>query len=213
MQPSNYCRWCGLQYGAECGARKHSRSKRYVKGELLIYFYGPLTLGVPHFHIDCAHQSSILPAKEVLEHRKRENVPNMSTKAEAENVALVRKLVTEIQQNANFDLIDDCVSPDWVDRTPLPGQDGTRAGVHRIMRHLHSSLSDIKVDIEHCVCTGDVVATNKVMSGKQVGELFGQPATNKRVQLRIMDFIRAKDGMLVEHWACAGPVTPADDAS
>ena len=80
------------------------------------------------------------------------------------------------------------------------------------MRYLHTALAEVKVEIVQCVCTGDVVATNKVISGKQVGELFGQPASNQRVELRIMDFIRIQDGKMIEHWACSGQVTPVETA-
>lgn len=126
----------------------------------------------------------------------------MSTKTEAENIALVRKLVIEIQQNGTYDLIDECIHPDWVDRTPMPNGDATRQGVHDMMRYLHNALSGVKVYIESCVCTGDIVATNKVLSGKHVGEMFGQQPTNQQIEFRVMDFMRVQDGKLIEHWAC-----------
>lgn len=126
---------------------------------------------------------------------------------EDKNIALVRFLVTEVQQNGNFDLIDKYCHPDWFDHTPVLGMIGNRDGVHKVMRYLHSALSEIKVDIVQCVCTGDIVATNKVLSGKHVGELFGQPASNQRVQLRVMDFMRVHEGQLIEHWGCPGQVT------
>lgn len=132
---------------------------------------------------------------------------------ETKNVALVRHLVIEVQQNGKFDLIDEFCHPDWVDRTPVPGLVGNRDGVHQVMRHLHTALADIKVDIQQCVCTGDIVATNKVLSGQHVGELFGQSPSNQRVEFRVMDFIRVQDGKLIEHWACAGPITPVSNAS
>ena len=127
--------------------------------------------------------------------------------SESKNIALVRHLVTEVQQNGKFELIDTYCHPDWVDRTPVPGFSTGRDGTHQIMRYLHTALSEVKVDIQQCVCTGDVVATNKIISGKQVGELFGQPVTNERVELRVMDFMRVFDDKLIEHWGIPGPVT------
>ncbi|KIX99803.1 uncharacterized protein Z520_04439 [Fonsecaea multimorphosa CBS 102226] len=133
----------------------------------------------------------------------------MSTKTESENIALVRRMVTEVQQNGNFDLIDESIHPDWVDHTThIPGASvTTREAVRTSIRGLHKALSDIKVDIMHCVCTGDVVATNKVIRGRQVGELFGQPASNQVVEFRVMDFMRVHDGKLIEHWACIGQIS------
>ena len=129
--------------------------------------------------------------------------------SETKNIALVRHMATEVQQNGHFDLIDKFVHPDWIDHTPPPGQIGNREGVHQIMRYLHNALADLKVDVQQCVCTGDMVATNKVLSGRHVGDLFGQAPTNELVQFRVMDFMRVFDDKLIEHWACPGPVIPA----
>jgi predicted ester cyclase len=128
---------------------------------------------------------------------------------EDKNIALVRAVVQDVQQDGKFDLIDKFIHQDWINHTVSEGQSPKREGVHYIMRYLHSALSEIKMDIESCVCTGDMVATNKVMSGKHVGDLFGNTASNQRVQFRIMDFMRVHEGQLIEHWACIGPVEPA----
>jgi predicted SnoaL-like aldol condensation-catalyzing enzyme len=132
----------------------------------------------------------------------------MSTSSEAANINLVRMMVTEVQQNGNFDLIDKYISPNWIDRTPvMPEQHTSRAGVHWAMRYLHQCMSAIEVEIVHCVCTGDIVATNKVMRGTQDEAFFGLDAIGERVEFRIFDVMRVDgDGMLCEHWGQPGPV-------
>ncbi|EXJ67745.1 uncharacterized protein A1O5_09091 [Cladophialophora psammophila CBS 110553] len=137
----------------------------------------------------------------------------MSTTTASENIALVRRMVTEVQQNGHFDLIDDFIHPNWVDHPQMPGHPGDREGVYIIMRNLHKALLDIKVEIIHSVCTGDVVATNKIIRGKQVGELFGQPASNQAIEFRVMDFMRVQDGKLIEHWACLGRINPVSEGA
>ncbi|KIW23909.1 uncharacterized protein PV07_12071 [Cladophialophora immunda] len=137
----------------------------------------------------------------------------MSTKTESENIALVRRMVTEVQQNGNFDIIDESIHPDWIDHTHRPGTAGDREAVKNIMRGLHKALLDIKVDIIHCVCTGDVVATNKIIRGRQVGELFGQPASDQMIEFRVMDFVRVQDGKLIEHWGSLGQIKPISDGA
>ncbi|TKA77659.1 hypothetical protein B0A55_04617 [Friedmanniomyces simplex] len=124
----------------------------------------------------------------------------------ATNVALMRRFVTEIQQNGNFDLIDELTHPDFFDHTAQPGQSPHRDGVHAIMRYIHSTITDLKIEIIHCISDGKVVATTKVLRGKQVGEIFGKPATNGMIEMRIMDFLTAVDGQFKDHWATLGAI-------
>jgi len=90
---------------------------------------------------------------------------------------------------------------DWIDHTNHTGFFGAREAVRILMRGLHTALLDFKVDITHCVCTSDAMATNKVICGSQDDELFGQPASNQVVEFRVMNFILVQDGKLIEHWA------------
>ncbi|KAK0804555.1 hypothetical protein LTR91_017059 [Friedmanniomyces endolithicus] len=121
-------------------------------------------------------------------------------------VARMRRFVIEIQQNGNFDLIDELTHPDFFDHTAAPGQSPHRDGVHAIMRYLHSTISEIKIDIIHSISDGKIVATTKVLRGKQVGDIFGKPATGKMVEMRIADFLTSEDGKFKDHWATISAV-------
>jgi hypothetical protein len=142
-----------------------------------------------------------------ISERKKET-STMSTQSESANIELVRMMVTEIQQNGNFDLIDQYISPDWIDRTPImEWQDTSRTGVHSVMRYLHAGMKDMKIEIVHCVCTGDIVATNKILRGTQVQEMFGVKAIGEQIELRVFDVMRVdRKGQLCEHWGQPGPV-------
>ena len=131
--------------------------------------------------------------------------------AESKNIALIRYLVSEVQQDSNYDLIDNQTR--ILDHIPVPGHVSNREGVHKMMRYLHSAISDIKIDIQQCVCTCDVVATNKVISGNHIGDSFGHLTAKQRVEFRVMDFIRVQEGKLVEHWGCPGPVMSVSKTS
>jgi steroid delta-isomerase-like uncharacterized protein len=50
------------------------------------------------------------------------------------------------------------------------------------------------------VAEGDTVVTYKTFTGTHWGEFMGIPATGKRVTVRVMDFIRIRDGKVAEHW-------------
>ena len=47
---------------------------------------------------------------------------------------------------------------------------------------------------------GDRVAYLGTISGINDGELFGFPATGKRMSVRGINFFRLKDGQIVERW-------------
>ena len=42
--------------------------------------------------------------------------------------------------------------------------------------------------------------TRKTFYGKHTGEFMGIGATNRPVELGVIDILRIKDGQLVEHW-------------
>ncbi|KAK6431905.1 hypothetical protein LTR95_011930 [Oleoguttula sp. CCFEE 5521] len=129
-----------------------------------------------------------------------------STDAAAANVAQMHRFVTEVQQNGNFDLIDQLTHKDFVDHTAAQGQSPNIDGVHFIMRYIHSNIKDLKIEIVHCLSDGNVVATTKSLRGTQVGDLLGKPATNGPIEFRIMDFMTVVDGQFKDHWATVSAV-------
>ncbi|KAK0299704.1 hypothetical protein LTS00_001473 [Friedmanniomyces endolithicus] len=138
---------------------------------------------------------------------RRSPTATMSTDSTAATmVARMRRFVIEIQQNGNFDLIDELTHPDFFDHTAAPGQSPHRDGVHAIMRYIHSTISEIKIEIIHSISDGKIVATTKVLRGKQVGDIFGKPATDKMVEMRIADFLTSEDGKFKDHWATISAV-------
>nr|POF13608.1 hypothetical protein CFP56_02631 [Quercus suber] len=124
----------------------------------------------------------------------------------AAGVAAVKSLIIDIQQNRNYDLIEKVVHEDFVDHTGPPGEPQGRPCVLAKMKLIHSLLSDIQMEIVHCFGDGSMVATNKIMRGVQVADFPGKPATNARIEFRIMDFVTIVDGKIKEHWATMGPI-------
>lgn len=56
--------------------------------------------------------------------------------------------------------------------------------------------------IEHCVSNGNLIATNKTLTGTHVGNFAGKEGDGKRKMIRVMDFMTLEDGMIKEHWSC-----------
>ncbi|KAK5687715.1 hypothetical protein LTS10_001855 [Elasticomyces elasticus] len=119
------------------------------------------------------------------------------------------RYITSIQQNGDLTLIDSVFHKDFFDHTAAPlGSGKGRHYVRSIIHHLHSALQDIQIEVVHCICENNVVATTKVLRGKQVGELFGQePKTTEGwIEFMVTDFMTVVEGRLREHWAIIGEV-------
>ena len=81
----------------------------------------------------------------------------MSSETE-ENKAIVRYFLEETAKG-NFDVIDEVLAPDFVDRSLLPGQEPDREGYKRSIAEMNAPFSNIRITIDEQVAEGDKVAT------------------------------------------------------
>ena len=119
----------------------------------------------------------------------------------------MRYFVEQVQEKGRVDLIDVLVHPDFRNHTVEPGQRSDRQGVHDTTVAMHEAFSDLQVEVLHCIGDGELVATHKVFRGRHTGDWFGIPRSGNRVEFRVMDLVRYRDGQLFEHWAVADAVT------
>ena len=118
-----------------------------------------------------------------------------------QNKALVRRLVEEVISRHNMSVIDEIVSPDFVENEELPpGIPPGREAPRFLFNMLHSAFPDFKATIEQLIAEGDKVVVYMTWTGTQKGEFMGIPPTGKRISIGVMDIIRVAGGQLVEHW-------------
>ena len=122
-----------------------------------------------------------------------------ASKAQA-NAAMQRRLVEEAQAQGNLEVVDEILAPDFVDHTPFPGVPPGPQGVKQIFAMIRAGVPDHDAKVEHMIAEGDMVATYKTFTGTHEGELMGIAPTGRRVTIRVMDFVRYRDGQLSEHW-------------
>lgn len=67
--------------------------------------------------------------------------------------------------------------------------------------------------IDHCVAQNNTIATNKTLTGTHVGDWMGMPGDGRRKEVRIMDFVVVREGMVSEHWACLRPAEVVEEGS
>ena len=67
-------------------------------------------------------------------------------------------------------------------------------------RTLMGAADDVRVELEHTVEQGDLVAVRFRLRARHTGELLGAPPTGKQLELRGATFLRFEDGRVVERW-------------
>jgi len=117
-----------------------------------------------------------------------------------EHKAIVRRLVEEAQSRGQLHVIDELMSPDFVDHCPMPGIPANREGVKQIFGMFQTAMPDLHVTIHDQIAEADRVVTRKTLSGTHQGDLFGIPPTGKALQIAVIDILRLKDGRITDHW-------------
>ena len=114
---------------------------------------------------------------------------------------MVERIPLEVFNNDNFGLIDELVSPDFVDHLVQPGIPATRVGFKQSAIALKKAFPDLHYAIEDSIESGDRVVHNVTATGTMTGELMGIAPTGKRANWTEIHIARVANGRLVEHWA------------
>lgn len=92
------------------------------------------------------------------------------------------------------------VAPDFRYRS------GASVGVEKVVENvklLRDAFSDLTVDVKHIVCEGEWAAFHFIIEGTHTGAFAGRAPTGKRIRWPGADFVRVRDGKLVELWNIA----------
>jgi serine phosphatase RsbU (regulator of sigma subunit)/predicted ester cyclase len=119
-----------------------------------------------------------------------------------ENKALVRRFLEE-QAKGNLDVIDEQLSPDFVDRSLLPGQGPTREDFKRAVAEILDAFSIVDFTIEEQIAEGDTVVTKYSERSVIRGEFAGLPPTGTVENFEGIYVHRISDGKITEEWSQA----------
>lgn len=105
------------------------------------------------------------------------------------NKDIVRRLVTDVFNAGNLDLIDELYAP------------GLAPAAKRWIAPFLASFTDVEMEVKDLIAEGNQVVGRFVCSGTHVGEWRGHPATGRRFR-RIDEvyIFRIENGRIVQAW-------------
>lgn len=115
----------------------------------------------------------------------------------AANRRLMERFIEEVWNRKNLAVSEEVFAPEATspDAPMLPPGP---AGVNVIAGMFHNAFPDFHMEIDFLAAEGDRVAAHFVQGGTHLGELFGIPATGKRVSFGEMGLLRIENGKVVE---------------
>lgn len=126
-------------------------------------------------------------------------MPEEQTETERNKVA-VRRFIEEVQNQKDWDAFDELNAPDFVNLSAPPGVPKDLQGGKMFLGAFVNAFPDSHVTVDEMIAEGDLVATKKTMTGTHTGEFNGIAPTGKRVEIQYVDFLRLRDGQIIEHW-------------
>ena len=111
-----------------------------------------------------------------------------------------RLFVDVLQDRGQLDRVEEFVHPGFVDHSGVSGLPGGPEGVRAVLGAIRAGFPDHDAEVVHMVAEDDLVATYKTFTGTHTGDFFGIPPTGRRATIRVMDFVRYRDGLVAEHW-------------
>ena len=117
------------------------------------------------------------------------------------NKEMVARLFSALPK-LDFQVVDELVSPDLVDHSPVLGQEAFRPdALKQITQAFMTGFPDMTIRLENVLAEGDMVSCVEVASGTHTGDFMGTPATGKQVESRAAHVLHIVGGRIVEHWA------------
>jgi predicted ester cyclase len=113
---------------------------------------------------------------------------------------LVRRFVQDVQGDGNIENTLNYIAADAVNHSAPPGVPPDGHGAQMIFSMIRQGFPDHDAVVHEMISEGDLVATRKSFTGTHTGEFFGIPPTGKRATIDVIDFVRVRDGAIVEHW-------------
>ncbi len=118
--------------------------------------------------------------------------------AEAENIALYRRLIEEGVSAGHLDVLDQVLAPDIALPSIAVFADPTIAGLKQVNEGLRAGFPDARAHIEEVVASGEWVAAHLRWTGTHTGEFLGLPPTGKTFSITEIEIVECENGRIVD---------------
>ena len=115
------------------------------------------------------------------------------------NKEIVRKAYGAMG-TGDLDRLADLIDDDLVEHEDFPGLEPNKEGVLQFFKMMRAAFPDLTMTAHDVISEGDRVSIRATMSGTHRGEFMGIPATGRRMDVPLADFMRVSNGRIVEHW-------------
>ena len=111
-----------------------------------------------------------------------------------ENKALGLRINEEIWNKQKFDLIPECFTEDFIaDYSPRVVRKG-RDQIEQMVRSAHSTFSGFAETVHEVIANDEAIVLHFTITGVQVGDWGGVPATNKKVKYDEIIIMKVRNG-------------------
>ena len=121
--------------------------------------------------------------------------------SEEENKALARHLMEAVWKQGALDVVDEILTPDFVDHSLLPGQASSREGYKQSAAEFYAAFSFADFIIESQIAEGDKVVTRFSTRCIQRGEFLGVPPSGEVGTYSTIRINRIVEGKITDEWS------------
>ncbi len=118
--------------------------------------------------------------------------------AEAENIALYRRLIEQGVGVGKLGVLDETLAPGIELPTVAPMAEPTIQGLKQLNEGLRAGIPDAKAEIVEIVASGDWVAAHVRWTGTHTGEFLGLAPTGRTFSITEFEIVRCDNGRIVE---------------
>ncbi|MEO5954038.1 MAG: ester cyclase [Chloroflexia bacterium] len=122
-----------------------------------------------------------------------ENGTDMSVE---KNKRIVMRLIDEVWNKNNLQVLDELLDPTYFDYSYVPGN---REGFERTLAVMQEAFPGHRTTIEEIVGEGDTIAVCQTLSGTHGGTFRGMSASGKQFEVGGYRFYRVVNGKIVSH--------------
>ncbi|GAB3401659.1 hypothetical protein GCM10027318_09430 [Massilia agilis] len=117
------------------------------------------------------------------------------------NRRLLTSYFEQVWNQGQVDVLDELLATDYINHSPsTPNPPAGPAGLKPIVQAMRAGIPDLHYDILDMVVAPDKVAVYTRVTGTHSGELFGMPASHRKIDVRQMQVEWIRDGRIWQHW-------------